>query len=126
MKFLYSVQWENEYRHAQFIPFRQSDSFTSDDQKKAMEFHNEYLHSTYRKIVKIADPHLELRFEDGEPTTFEEWLVKSELHGQHMIDGVEDIKEGLVRIIYNKKIQKGVDYILEQLYKTMCDLFGDD
>ena len=126
MKFLYSVPWETEYRGAQFVPFRQSETFTSEDQKKAMEFNNEYLHSTYRKIVRIEKPLKEITLENGNPITFREWLVSGELHNMQMIDGVEDIKKGLVRVIYNKKHQKGVDYIMENLYENMCDAFGDE
>ena len=126
MKFLYSVPWETEYRRAQFVPFRQSETFTSEDQKKAMEFNNEYLHSTYRKIVRIEKPLKEITLENGNPITFREWLVSGELHNMQMIDGVEDIKKGLVRVIYNKKYQKGVDYIMENLYENMCDAFGDE
>ena len=69
MKFLYSLDWSYQYKDVSFVPFRTSVSLTVHDQKQAMEFHNNYLHSTYQKIVKVANPHTQYDC-DGEQISF--------------------------------------------------------
>ena len=51
MEFLYNIKWELQYDNTSFVPFRTSASLTLSDQKKAMEYHNNYLNSTYRKLL---------------------------------------------------------------------------
>ena len=124
MKLLYSIKWEDRYKNVSFVPFRASQTLTTNDQKEAMEFHSDYLNSTYRKLVRIANPNKQYEIE-GEKITFREWIIQSQLHGQHMIDGVETMKDDIVRIIYDKKIQKGVDYIMNNLQNNVLEVFGE-
>ena len=42
-----------------------------------------------------------------------------------MIEGVETMKDGIVRIIYNKQNQLGVDYIMNNLQDNVFAAFGD-
>ena len=90
-----------------------------------MEFHNNYLHNTYRKLVKVANP-TKIYACDDESISFRNWLLQSQLHGVHMIDGVEQMKDGLVRIIYNKENQEGVDFIMKTLKENAIAAFGED
>lgn len=125
MTFLYSIKWSEKYRNVNFVPFRTSQNFTVKDQKRAMEHHNNYLNSTYRKLVKVQNPDVDYQSEDGDTISFKNWLTQSQLHGSHMIDGVEKMKDGIVRIIYDKKHQQGVDYIMTHLRDNAVDAFGE-
>lgn len=125
MKFLYSIDWNEKYKNVNFVPFRTSNRLTLKDQKKAMEFHNNYLNSTYRKIVKEANPFVEYTTDAGENISFSKWLLQSQLHGANMIDGVEMIKDGVVRIIYDKIHQEGIDFIMKTLKENAVDAFGE-
>ena len=125
MKFLYSIDWNDKYKNVNFVPFRASVSLTLKDQKKAVEFHNNYLNSTHRKIVKVANPLVEYTTDNGENISFRNWLLQSQLHGESMIDGVELMKDGVVRIIYDKKFQQGVDFIMKTLQQNAIEAFGE-
>ena len=125
MTFLYSkIKWSDRYPGATFVPFRTSATLTKADQRTAMEYHNNYLHSTYRKLVRVANPTTNYELEDGEVTTFRDWLIQSKLHGANMIKGVETMKDDIVRIIYNKKHQAGVDFIMSTLQENVIEAFG--
>lgn len=126
MKFLYKIKWDTKYKNVNFVPFRTSSNFTKQDQKTAMQYHNNYLHNTYRKLVRIANPLHEYETEDGEKISFRMWLKQSQLHGANMIDGVELMKDGIVRIIYDKKHQQGVDYMMSTLRENAFEAFGED
>lgn len=126
MKYLYSIDWSGRYKDASFVPFRTSASLTDHDQKQAMEYHNNYLHSTYRKLVKVANPTHEYECDDGEMISFRSWLIQSQLHGIKMVEGVETMKDGLVRIIYNKDNQEGVDFIMKTLRENAIAAFGEE
>lgn len=126
MKYFYSIDWDEKYKDVSFVPFRTSASLTVMDQKQAMEYHNNYLHSTYRKLVQVANPAREYVCDDGEKISFREWLLQSKLHGINMIEGVESMKEGLVRIIYNKQNQEGVDFIMKTLKENAIAAFGEE
>ena len=126
MKFLYSLDWSDQYKEVNFVPFRASAALTVNDQKQAMEFHNNYLNTTYRKIVKVANPNTQYECGEDEKISFREWLMQSKLHGKHMIEGVESMKDGLVRIIYNKQDQKGVDFIMNTLKDNAVEAFGEE
>ena len=126
MQFLYNIDWSDRYNGATFVPFRTSHTLKKADQRDAMEFHNDYLHSTYRKLVKIANPNTNFELDDGEVLSFRDWLIQSKLHGMHMIEGVETMKDGLVRIIYNKQHQQGVDYIISTLQNNVIEAFGEE
>ena len=115
MKFIYNIDWGSKYKDTNFVPFKTSHNLTKQDHKKAMEYHHNYLHSTYRKLVRIANPVKEYETEDGDTISFRNWLMQSKLHGVSMISGVESMKDEIVRIIYNKTHQKGVDYIMSNL-----------
>ena len=65
MKFLYGIKWDSRYKGVNFVPFRASQNLTKQDQKKAMKFHNNYLNSTYRKLVRIANPIQEYETDKG-------------------------------------------------------------
>ena len=43
-----------------------------------------------------------------------------------MIEGVENMNDNLVRVVYNKSHQKGVDYIMENLEDNVIDAFGEE
>ena len=90
-----------------------------------MEYHNNYLNSTHRKIVKVANPLVEYTTDNGENISFRNWLLQSQLHGESMIDGVESMKDGVVRIIYDKKFQQGVDFIMKTLQQNAIEAFGE-
>ena len=126
MKFLYSIDWDKKYRDVSFVPFRSSQTLTKQDQKEAMEYHNNYLHCTYRKLVKIANPTKVYALEEGISISFRDWLLQSKLHEKQMIQGVETMKDGIVRIIYDKDNQTGVDYIMETLKENTIEAFGTD
>lgn len=126
MKFLYSINWETKYMNTNFVPFRTSTTLPTDDQKQAMEYHNNYLNSTYRTIVKVANPTMQFEIDDGEKISFKNWLLQSKLHGVQMIQGVETMKDGMVRIIYDKQHQEGVDFIMKTLKDNAVDAFGEE
>ena len=42
-----------------------------------------------------------------------------------MIEGVESMKDDMVRVIYNKKNQKGVDFIVQHLQENVIAAFGE-
>ena len=62
--------------------------------------------------------------DDVEQISFRAWLLQSQLHCQSMIDGVELAKDGIVRLIYDKKFQQGVDFIMKTLQQNVKDAFG--
>ena len=126
MSFLYSIKWDERYKNAQFVPFRTSNTFSKTDQRDAMEYHNNYLHSTYRKLVRISKPTTIFQLDNGEKIDFRTWLIQSSLHEINMIEGVEKMKDGIVRIIYNSENQTGVDYIMDNLKENVIEAFGND
>ena len=126
MEFLYSIDWDEHYKGANFVPFRTSDTLSKKYQKEAMECHNDYLHSTYRKLVRIANTLKDYELDDGECISFRNWLLQSKLLGVQMIEGVETMKDGIVRIVYNKKNQQGVDYIMNNLQENFNAAFGEE
>ena len=124
MTFLYSIDWSKQYGNATFVPFRTSASLTKSDQDKAMEFHKNYLHNTFRKLVRIANPTDVFEVENGINISFRTRLLQSQLHGVSMIQGVEKMKDGIVRIIYHKDNQTGIDSIMDTLRENIIDAFG--
>ena len=126
MEFLYKIEWDKRYKNVSFVPFRTSNILTKDDQKQAMQYHNNYLNNTYRKLIRIANPDKQYKCEDDAMISFRQWLIQSQLHGKQMIQGVETMKDDIVRLIYNKHDQKGVDFITQNLRQNVIEAFGND
>ena len=81
-----------------------------------MEYHKDYLNNTYRKLLRVVNPDVQYEYDtSGDTISFREWLREGKLHGTKMIEGVETMKDDLVRVIYNKNNQKGVDFIIQNL-----------
>ena len=72
LKTLYRLQWEKgPYKGALFIPFRSSEIFTGEMQKKFMQKQNAYLEKTKQRVFRMKGAEWEIaNMQTGETTTF--------------------------------------------------------
>ena len=126
LQHLCTFKWTGDYRDATFIPFKVSEQFTKQHQRKAMQEQNIYLRDSWSKIINVSNSVGMLTcLETKRKFTFITWLKLCEIHGKRILKSVEYIDKEKVRIIYHKDNEYNVCNMLTHLFPAIEKQFGE-
>lgn len=124
-RFLFEHKWSGRYKNVTFIPYRTNEVLTKQDQIALMVSHNEFLKSLARIIIDANNP-----TQDHDVGThnisFQSWLYQSTINQQHLIQGVEIVKDVVVRVFFNSGDTAAVKHAIHNLFKKVVHVFGSD
>jgi len=52
---LYEHEWQDQYSNGIFVPYKTNKAFTTADQVKMVESHNEYKNSMMKYVLKVNE-----------------------------------------------------------------------
>lgn len=122
-KFLYEHKWGGRYRDVSFIPYSTNEVLTKEDQLFLIRSNNKFQKSLARIIIKVNNAHTKHNV-DGRLLSFQDWLFESTIGKQHLIMGVEVIRDEAIRIFFDGSHLREVKHAIHNLYPATVQKFG--
>ena len=126
LKMLCRSNLTSEYPQARYLPFKTGLELTFADQDRAMNYHNEYLKTTYTKVFDAKEPSklLAVQSTNGIQMSFIQWMDRFRNGNVRLFSKIEELPNNKIRLIYPQKHEAYVAEVMVQMFYFAAEKFG--